>query len=42
MDTISWLKSQLKGGKDCKQMKINGLQFILGGVLGVGIRRALS
>ena len=33
MDTISWLRGQLKDSKACKQMKINDLQFILGGVL---------
>lgn len=40
-DTISRLKDQLKDSKVCKQMKINGLQFTLGGVLGAGLRRAL-
>lgn len=36
MDTISWLERQLKDGKACKQMKINGLAFTLGGVLSIG------
>lgn len=41
MDTVSRLKGRLKGSKACKQMKINDLPFILGGVPRASHRRAV-